>query len=214
MHGDHVGVAFHQVTFILPDDLRLGQVQAIKHIAFIVYFRLGGINILWFILFFGQDTSAKTDYPARKVIDREYDPGPEPIVSLFIVTLNGQPGLNKILQLIPVCHAMFGECIPFFGAVSQPELFDDILIVVPLLEIRQAYRLSFIRFKQLLMKIFLGKCINMEEGLPLIHFLLLLGALFCFLYLDTILPGKESKGFGIGKVFMLHQESNHTTSFI
>lgn len=59
VHTDHVHISFHQETAILFHDCLLGEIDAVKLVAFMINLAFGGVYVLRGLLVLFQYTSAE-----------------------------------------------------------------------------------------------------------------------------------------------------------
>ncbi|MPM87552.1 hypothetical protein SDC9_134651 [bioreactor metagenome] len=89
VHGNHVGVTFHQETTILFNNGLFGKVDTVEFGAFVVYFRFGRVNVLRHFVVLFQNTTTKGHHFPRKGMYGKHYTTPETIGKVTIVAFEG-----------------------------------------------------------------------------------------------------------------------------
>ena len=217
VHLDDIRIPFHQKTVVLFGNGLFGKINAIEHLTFVVNLAFGRVQVFGSFLIIRQNTATKTEHPAAHGMDGEHDPPFEtverPVLAHCLLLDNGQPCFFQKLQLIPFIQGGFGKGLPLIQTIAKAKLFDGLVREPTFLEVRQPYGLSRFAFPKGLGKILLGIFRDQIHAFPLVGLLLLLIGLFGFLNLNIIFFGQVLYGFGIGKMFVLHQKSHHIPTF-
>lgn len=129
VHGDDVGITFHQEAAVLLHDGLLGEVDAIEFVALVIDFAFGRVDVLHFDALggSGQYTSAEGYHFARQRMDGEDDASPETVAQAVVVRLVAEAGLHQKLFLISFLEGFLGKGIVAVGTVAQLELLDDVV---------------------------------------------------------------------------------------
>ncbi len=205
MHRDHIGVAFHQQTFFLFDDIALGKIKPVQGLALVVDLRIDRVQVFRDLVVLFKGTGPKPDHPAGKVVDGKDDPSAEAVVFLVFLD-NRQSGLFKVFNFIAGIQGVIREGIPFVLAVTQLEPVDGLLCELPLLKIFQSDGPALFGIFQLGCKIFACKVRHLVQGFPFVVCLTVLLGLALLTDLDVVFLCQVPERFGIGKVLMLHEE--------
>jgi len=205
VHGEHVGIAFHEDAFVFLHDGVTGMVDPVEGGRFMVDVGFGRVDVLGGLGVAPEDAPAEADDPAREAVDGEHHPAGE-AVGQPVGPFDAQAGLEKELILVATLAGFRDERVALLGRVAELEPVDDLAPEPAFLEIAQPDVHALIGFEEHPDEIFPGKLVEDHHGLPVVLLLQLLGRLLGFDDIDMIFFRQPAKGFGIAEVLVLHQE--------
>ena len=139
-------------------------------------------------------------------MDGEHHAAVVTVVILAVLPFDGEAHLFKKFRIVTVLLGVFGEGLPFFGAVTQMELLDDGVEIAALTEILQSYRLAFVGVPQGIHEELVGEGVDVEHLLALgLGHPFFWRQLF-FFDLDVVFSGEIAKRLGIGDMLVFHEE--------
>ena len=68
-HGGYIGIPFYEITVVCSEYCPFGKIKAIQYIRLVVNQAFGRIDILGYLFVRLQRPPAKTEHPARKIMD-------------------------------------------------------------------------------------------------------------------------------------------------
>ena len=165
MHGNHIGIALHEINVLLLVDGVFGEIDAIKGVALMVDGVLAGIDVFArvFAVFF-QDSASEADDLAGVVVDRENDTSAVDVVEFAALRLARESQFDQVFLFIALLQRRFREIVPTIGTVAEPELVDGGIHETAFLEVGHTHELALLGIAQLLHEILLGELIDNHEA--------------------------------------------------
>ncbi len=101
VHGDHVGVALHEIDVLLLVDGVLGKIDAIERVALMVDGVFAGVDILSRVFaVFLEHAAAEADDFAGVVVDGEDDTAAVDVVQLAALGLAGEAQFDEVFFFV------------------------------------------------------------------------------------------------------------------
>ena len=210
VHGDNVGITFHQEAAVLLHDGLLGEVDAIEFVALVIDFAFGRVDVLHFDALggSGQHTSAEGYHFTRQRMDGEDDASPEAVAQAVVVRFVAEAGLHQKLFLISFLEGFLGKGIVAVGTVAQLELLDDVVAEAAAVEVGHTDAASVHVVVEDVLEIVACKQVDDKKTFAFALRLFFFVGQFAFLDFDAVLPGQVTQCLGIGQLFVLHDEVN------
>jgi hypothetical protein len=210
MEGQQVKITLGNYNTIFQRSVSPGYLKAVQDVSLMVDARFGRIVIFW--LSSSDHSSPEPDHPLMKIEDREDDPPPEGVIPSFLFLGKDQTQFPCELQRDLFFPKVLYQTIPAVQGVTQSIFFDDFLLYFSLGEIPP--RLSTLPpHGKEIVEIFRSDLIDLEEDLPLHHFLLLGWGKFLGRKLNSVTLRQFLYGLRKGKVSHLHQKGKDISSF-
>ena len=207
VHRQHVQVAFHEVAFVLPGHLRLGEVDAVERLGLDVDLGFLGVDVLRDGLVLEEGPPAESDDAAAHGVDREHDAVVEAVVERAVVPLGTETGLRQVFRLVAFLHGGFGEGGLGFRRPAEPVFRDGLVQQAAGAEIGIADGAALFGSKLVLVEPE-GEFGSGEQAFVALAGSDLLRRLLLFHHFDVVLAGQILQCLHVGKVLIFHHEAD------
>ena len=200
MHGDDVGVAFHQEAEVLADDGLLAQIEAVKLFFLGIDGRFGRVLVLDADTLGGgvEHPSAEGHHFPAQCVYGEDDAAVETVHQLPVVALEAQSGGEQEFWLVSPCLGLAGERVLLRRTVAQLEFLDDVVAESARTEIGHADGPSVHGVVELFLEEVVGPFVDHEHALAFVLCLFFFVGELALLDFDVVFPGQIAERVGVG----------------
>src|SRR5690606_35770832 len=142
MHGNHVGVPFHQTATVLFYNGLFGKINTVQLVPSVVSFRSGRVDVLRHFVVLFQDTPAKSHYFSRKRMNRKHDAPTETVGEVIVIAFERKPRFYKVFFVVTGFYGRLRKRIALLEAVAKLEFFDYVFAKTTFPKIAESNRLS------------------------------------------------------------------------
>lgn len=213
MHGDDIGIPFHEVALIFFYDALPGLEDAVEDVTFVVYVGLGGVEVLGNFPVGLHHPATEGYHLAGDVMDGEHDPAGEPVEGRVVVVMDGEACFDEEFKVIPFFEGLAGEMVALLEAVAQLELFYGVVAEATFLEVGEAYEAPFLLAVQVGEEGGTCKVCDNHHALAVGLLLNVVAGLLCFDNFNMVLGCKVFKSLVVVNFFMFHNEIGGVAAF-
>ena len=133
MHRQHICISLHEEALVLVDDAAFGLEQPVKLVAFLIDYRLRGIDVLCPVVFFQRPASEGYHFSCDVKHGKHHAPFEAVVIAALVV--HAQPGLHRIFRIESVLLDGIVEGGAVVHRIAEMEFLDYVVVESAFVEI-------------------------------------------------------------------------------